>query len=56
MRILLLKDDLSLGSTIQSWLQLDGYAVDWAQRETMPTQPCVRMLMNVYCPIAGCQG
>jgi DNA-binding response OmpR family regulator len=32
MRILLVEDDLSLGSTIQSWLQLDGYAVDWAQR------------------------
>ena len=32
MRILLVEDDLSLGSTIQSWLQLDGYAVDWLKR------------------------
>ncbi|KAF1050197.1 response regulator transcription factor [Xylophilus sp.] len=29
MRILLVEDDASLGRTIQSWLQLDGYAVDW---------------------------
>ncbi|KQP12291.1 response regulator transcription factor [Pseudorhodoferax sp. Leaf267] len=32
MRILLIEDDTSLGSTVQSWLQLDGYAVDWLQR------------------------
>ena len=32
MRILLVEDDLSLGETLQSWLQLDGYAVDWVQR------------------------
>ena len=32
MRILLLEDDASLGQTLQSWLQLDGYAVDWLQR------------------------
>ncbi len=32
MRILLLEDDPSLGSSLQSWLQLDGYAVDWLQR------------------------
>ncbi|GHD00933.1 DNA-binding response regulator [Pseudorhodoferax aquiterrae] len=32
MRILLLEDDRSLGSSLQSWLQLDGYAVDWLQR------------------------
>jgi DNA-binding response OmpR family regulator len=32
MRILLVEDDVSLGSTIQSWLQLDGYAVDWLKR------------------------
>lgn len=32
MRILLLEDDLSLGASLQSWLQLDGYAVDWLQR------------------------
>jgi DNA-binding response OmpR family regulator len=32
MRILLVEDDLSLGATVQSWLQLDGYAVDWLQR------------------------
>ena len=32
MRILLIEDDHSLGSSLQSWLQLDGYAVDWLQR------------------------
>jgi DNA-binding response OmpR family regulator len=32
MRILLIEDDASLGGTLQSWLQLDGYAVDWLQR------------------------
>lgn len=32
MRILLIEDDASLGSTLQSWLQMDGYAVDWLQR------------------------
>ncbi|MDP5008920.1 MAG: response regulator [Glaciimonas sp.] len=32
MRILLVEDDSSLGTTVQSWLQLDGYAVDWVLR------------------------
>jgi len=32
MRILLIEDDYSLGSSLQSWLQMDGYAVDWLQR------------------------
>ncbi|MDA7415089.1 response regulator transcription factor [Xenophilus arseniciresistens] len=32
MRILLIEDDPSLGGSLQSWLQLDGYAVDWLQR------------------------
>lgn len=32
MRILLVEDDPSLGSTLESWLQLDGYAVDWLRR------------------------
>ncbi|CAN5677695.1 response regulator [soil metagenome] len=32
MRILLVEDDPSLGRAIHSWLQLDGYAVDWLQR------------------------
>src|SRR6218665_465618 len=32
MRILLLEDDPSLGRSLRSWLQLDGYAVDWLQR------------------------
>lgn len=32
MRILLIEDDFSLGSSLQSWLQLDGYAVDWLRR------------------------
>ncbi|HWK53231.1 MAG TPA: response regulator transcription factor [Hyphomicrobiales bacterium] len=32
MRILLIEDDPSLGSSLQAWLQLDGYAVDWLQR------------------------
>ena len=31
MRILLVEDDPSLGATMQSWLQLDGYAVDWVR-------------------------
>ncbi len=32
MRILLVEDDASLGATLQSWLQMDGYAVDWVRR------------------------
>ncbi|KTT22993.1 response regulator transcription factor [Pseudacidovorax intermedius] len=32
MRILLVEDDTSLGATVQSWLQMDGHAVDWLQR------------------------
>ena len=32
MRILLIEDDPSLGSSLQSWLQMDGYAVDWLRR------------------------
>jgi two-component system OmpR family response regulator/two-component system response regulator QseB len=32
MRILLIEDDSSLGSSLQSWLHMDGYAVDWLQR------------------------
>lgn len=32
MRILLVEDDPSLGSSLQAWLQMDGYAVDWLQR------------------------
>ena len=32
MRILLAEDDASLGATLQSWLQLDGYVVDWVER------------------------
>ncbi|MEH3086052.1 MAG: response regulator transcription factor [Xylophilus ampelinus] len=32
MRILLVEDDKSLGSTIRTWLQMDGYAVDWLER------------------------
>jgi len=32
MRILLVEDDQSLGDTIQSWLRLDGHAVDWVER------------------------
>lgn len=32
MRILIIEDDASLGATIQNWLQLDGYAVDWVRR------------------------
>ncbi|TFL13041.1 response regulator transcription factor [Pusillimonas caeni] len=32
MRILLIEDDYSLGSSLQSWLKMDGYAVDWLQR------------------------
>ena len=32
MRVLLVEDDPSLGETLQAWLQLDGYAVDWLRR------------------------
>jgi len=32
MRILLIEDDASLGGSLQSWLQMDGYTVDWLQR------------------------
>ena len=32
MRVLLVEDDISLGTTIQSWLRLDGYVVDWVDR------------------------
>lgn len=29
MKILLVEDDRSLGETIQKWLEMDGYVVDW---------------------------
>lgn len=32
MRILLAEDDASLGDTIQTWLEMDGYVVDWVKR------------------------
>jgi len=32
MRILLVEDDISLGASIKSWLELDGYAVDCVTR------------------------
>jgi len=32
MRILLVEDDISLGASIKSWLELDGYAVDCVAR------------------------
>lgn len=32
MRILLAEDDSSLGDTIQSWLHMDGYVVDWVKK------------------------
>ena len=31
MKILLVEDDVSLGYTLQEWLRMDGYAVDWLQ-------------------------
>ena len=31
MKILLVEDDVSLGNTLQEWLRMDGYAVDWLQ-------------------------
>ena len=31
MKILLVEDDVSLGHTLQEWLRMDGYAVDWLQ-------------------------
>ena len=51
MRILLVEDDPSLGATLQSWLQLDGYAVDWVRRgdlaETaLRTQPYQCVLLD----------
>jgi len=35
MRVLLAEDDASLGATLQSWLQCDGYAVDWVRDGTL---------------------
>ncbi|GAA5018709.1 response regulator transcription factor [Acinetobacter puyangensis] len=32
MRILLAEDDTSLGDTIQAWLEMDGYVVDWVKK------------------------
>ena len=32
MRILLAEDDRSQAESIQSWLELDGYQVDWVER------------------------
>lgn len=32
MRVLLIEDDPSMGQSLQEWLQMDGYAVDWLQR------------------------
>ena len=31
MRVLLAEDDSSLGESLKSWLQCDGYAVDWVR-------------------------
>jgi len=32
MRILLVEDDTSQGESIKTWLELDGYSVDWVER------------------------
>lgn len=32
MRILLAEDDRSQAESIQSWLELDGYQVNWVER------------------------
>lgn len=32
MRILLAEDDVSQAESIQAWLQMDGYVLDWVQR------------------------
>lgn len=55
MRILLAEDDTSLGATLQSWLQLDGYAVDWVKRgdhaETaLRAQPYQCLLLDLGLP------
>lgn len=34
MKILLVEDDRSLGETIQKWLEMDGYVVDWLTNGT----------------------
>lgn len=41
MRLLLLEDDPSLGETIKSWLELDGYVVDWL-KSGADAEPAVR--------------
>lgn len=47
MKILLIEDDRSLGETIQKWLELDGYIVDWlsngadAQHMVVDTYDCL---------------
>lgn len=47
MKILLIEDDLSLGETIQKWMQMDGYVVDWlsngadAKNVVIDTYDCV---------------
>ncbi|MCG2937586.1 response regulator transcription factor, partial [Escherichia coli] len=32
MRILIAEDDVSQAESIKSWLELDGYTVDWVER------------------------
>ena len=32
MRILLAEDDISQAESIKSWLEMDGYSVDWVER------------------------
>ena len=32
MRILLAEDDQSQAESIQTWLEMDGYVIDWVER------------------------
>ena len=32
MRILLAEDDVSQAESIKTWLEMDGYSVDWVER------------------------
>ena len=32
MRILLAEDDASQAESIKTWLEMDGYSVDWVER------------------------
>jgi DNA-binding response OmpR family regulator len=54
MRILLAEDDRSQAESIQSWLELDGYQVDWVERGDYALQQLNSMIMTVFCLIGAC--